>query len=56
MPYGIDVIERFQKPILELLVDFGDEVLDCVRDHTGVDVEDVRRSVIGPLRDRARDP
>lgn len=34
----------------ELLLDFGDEVLDAVRAHKGVDVEDIRARVLGPLR------
>ena len=51
---GIDVVERFQKPLLELLVDFGDEILDCVREHCGVSVDAVRSAVIGPLREELR--
>lgn len=36
--------------MLELLLDFGDEVLDIVKRHKGIEVEDVRAQVLGPLR------
>lgn len=36
--------------VVQLFVEFGDEVLDCVHDAKGVDVEDVRRAMVGPLR------
>lgn len=36
--------------MMEMFLDFGDEVLDCVRDARGLDVEDVRAKVLGPLR------
>ncbi len=39
----------------ELLLDFGDEVLDAVKDHKGVDVEDIRGKLLGPLRCYVRD-
>lgn len=39
-----------QKRLIQLFVEFGDEVLDCVRDTKGVDVEDVRLAVVGRLR------
>ena len=39
----------------ELLLDFGDEVLDAVKEHKGVDVEDVREKLLGPLRSYVRD-
>ena len=48
------MVERFQVPILELLVDFGDEILDCVREQCGVDVDAVRSAVLNPLRDELR--
>lgn len=50
----IDVIARFQRPMVELLLDFGDEVLDAVKEHKGVDVDDIRDRVLGPLRAYAR--
>ena len=42
---------RFQLPIAELLLDFGDEILDCVRAHRGVKVDDIRDKLLGPLRE-----
>ena len=51
-----DVIARFQRPMTELLLDFGDEILDAVRDHARVDVEDVRDKMLGPLRRDMRAP
>ena len=39
----------------ELLLDFADEVLAAVREHKGVDVEDVRSRLLGPLRSYVRD-
>lgn len=36
--------------MLRVFVEFGDEVLDCVRDAKGVNVEDVREAMVGPLR------
>lgn len=41
---------KLQKSLIQLFVEFGDEVLDCVRDAKGIDVEDVRRSMVGPMR------
>ena len=41
---------KFQKPLAQLLLKCGDEILDCVRDARGVEVEDVRRRVLGPWR------
>lgn len=48
---GGDVVAKYRRRVLGLLVAFGDEVLDAVRDAKGVNVEDVRASVLGPLRD-----
>lgn len=48
------MILRFQKPLTELLLDFGDEVLDAVRDHRQLDVEELRDKLLGPLRRRLR--
>lgn len=45
-----DVVARFQLPMAQLLLDFGDEVLDAVKHHKGVDVEDVRTKLLDPLR------
>lgn len=41
---------NLQKQVARLFVEFGDEVLDCVRDSKGVNVEDVRHAMVGPLR------
>ena len=46
-----DSVARLHKQLARLFVEFGDEVLDCVRDSKGVDVEDVRRAMVDPLRD-----
>lgn len=46
-----DIILRFQRPITELLLEFGDEVLDVVREQKGIDVDDVRAKMLGPLRE-----
>jgi hypothetical protein len=44
------VVAKFQRPLLELLLEFGDAVLDGVRDAKGVNVDDVRHKMLGPLR------
>lgn len=38
----------------ELLLDFGDEVMDAIRDHKKIDVEDLRDKLLGPLRRQLR--
>ena len=48
-----DLVERYRAPILGVLIRFGDELLDEVRDRKGVNVEDVRREVLDPLREAA---
>jgi hypothetical protein len=45
---------RYQLPILELLVDFGDELLDIVHEAKGVEIEDVRTKMLDPLRTHIR--
>lgn len=47
---GPDLVKRYQIPILELLVDFADELLDTVHETKGVDVEDVRTKMLDALR------
>lgn len=49
-----DLIKRYQIPILEILVDFADELLDTVHEAKGVDVEDVRTSMLDALRIHVR--
>lgn len=44
------MVAHFQKPIAELLLDFGDELLDCIRDAKRIDVDDVRAAMLDPLR------
>lgn len=44
------MLARFHRPLAELLLDFGDEVLDAVRAHKGIEVEDVRSALLAPLR------
>jgi hypothetical protein len=48
-------VKRFQLPIFELLVDFGDELLDAVAAAKGVDVDSVRADLLDPLRAYLRD-
>jgi hypothetical protein len=50
-----DLVKRFQLPIFELLVDFGDELLDAVAAAKGVDVDSVRADLLDPLRAYLRD-
>lgn len=45
-----DLVKRYRDPILEVLVKFCDDLLDYVRDAKGIDVEDVRADVLGPLK------
>lgn len=45
-----DILDEFTARLRDILVQFADEVLDSVRDAKGVDVEDVRASLVGPLR------
>ena len=45
---------RYQLPILELLVDFGDELLDVVHATKAVEIEDVRTKMLDPLRAHIR--
>ena len=49
-----DIMIRYQLPILELLVDFGDELLDIVHEAKGVEIEDVRTKMLDPLRTHIR--
>lgn len=39
-------------PLTELLLAFGDEVLDAVKDAKAIGVEDVRAAMLDPLRRR----
>lgn len=48
------MVAKLEQPLLRLFAEFGDEVLDCVRDAKKVDVEDVRVAMIGPLREQLR--
>lgn len=45
-----DVLAKYQEQLLAVIVAFGDEVLDCVRDSKGIQVEDVRRDLLAPIR------
>lgn len=47
---GGDVVKKFLCPSLESYIRFGDELLDIVAALKGVEVEDVRREILGPLR------
>lgn len=45
-----DLMEVFRQRILQMMLDFGDQVLDAVRDAKRIDVEDVRTRLLGPMR------
>lgn len=45
-----DVVAKYQARVVHLLVAFGNELLDTVRDVKHVNVEDVRRDVVGVLQ------
>lgn len=49
-PLPTDVVHRYQTPILGLMVDFADEILDIVATSKKIDVEDLRDSMLAPLR------
>lgn len=49
-----DIMIRYQLPMLELLVDFGDELLDIVHEAKGIEIEDVRTKMLDPLRAHIR--
>lgn len=44
-----DLLAEFRSQVLGILVNFGNELLDIVRDSKHVDVEDVRQSVLGAM-------
>ena len=49
-----DIMMRYQLPMLELLVDFGDELLDIVHETKNIEIEDVRTKMLDPLRAHIR--
>jgi len=49
-PQRRDVVARLQMPILEGILGTYDALLDLLRDRKGIDVEDVRRELVDPLR------
>lgn len=49
-PEQADIVAKYKRPIMELMLAFGDELLDGVHALTSVNVEDVRRELLGPLR------
>lgn len=49
-----DMAGRCLRHLTEVLIDFGDEILDTVRERKKIDVEDVRQAVLDPLRDALR--
>jgi hypothetical protein len=42
------VVAKFQKPLAEVFLQFGHDVLDCVHEAKGIDVSDVRARLLGP--------
>ena len=49
-PVPADVVAKYRVAMLRVFVEYGDEVLDAVRDAKGISVEDVREAMVGPLR------
>lgn len=49
-PMAADVVNKYQVPIVGLMVDFADEILDIVAASKKIDVEDIRDSVLGQMR------
>lgn len=49
-PQTVDLVAKFQKPVALLLLKFGDDLLDIVANAKGIDVNDVRAKVLGPVR------
>lgn len=55
-PRPPDLVRKYSVPFLELLLRFGDDILDAVHRARagGLDVETVRTAVLGPVRDYLR--
>lgn len=50
----VDLVAKHRAALMSIMAEFASEVLDVVRDTKGVDVEDVRHAIIGPLRRAAQ--
>lgn len=49
-PEAVDVVAKFKRPIMQLMLEFGDELLDGVQARANISVEDARRELLDPLR------
>lgn len=47
---AVDVVAKFKRPIMQLMLEFGDELLDGVQARADISVEDARRELLDPLR------
>lgn len=45
-----DVVAAFRDPIVELMVQYADRVLDYVAERKGLNVDDVRHELLGPTK------
>ena len=54
MSETLDLVARHRAAMAEVLANFGDELLNVVRDAKHIDVDDVRKAVIGPMRRAAQ--
>ena len=53
-PADDDLISKHLQRLAEVMVAFGDEILDTVQRSKQIDVSDLRESLLGPLRARAQ--
>lgn len=54
MAETVDLVARHRAALADVLANFGDELLDVVRNTKRIDVDDVRKAVIGPMRRAAQ--
>lgn len=47
---GGDLVGVYRDRFVDIILKFGDDILDCVRIAKGVEVDDIRESLLGPLR------
>lgn len=45
-----DVIRKYHAPVMDLLIDFADEIFDIIHTRKHIDVEDVRTETLAELR------
>ena len=51
-----DVVAAFRDPIVELMVQYADRVLDYVAERKGLNVDDVRHELLGPTKTYLQKP